>query len=72
MSLARGVSPDVDEAVVISGGNKVAIPGEVDVVDMSTVSSAGEDAVDEPTELGVVGSPGCADRVRRTIRVLLV
>jgi hypothetical protein len=57
MVLPARVTEDVNEAVVISSRDELAVVRKVNVVDVRAVCAQREDAVHKPAELGVVGRP---------------
>jgi len=51
------VSVDLDETVVITSGDEHTVLGTADTIDVSAVSTAGEDTLNIPRELGGLGGP---------------
>lgn len=70
-ALPTWVPEDVDESVVIAGGNHRLCLVHVDTVDVRTIRFSREDAVDEPPELAVLTSPHRAGGVRSSGGILV-
>jgi len=63
VALSSRVSEQVNKTVVISSCDDVVILGEINTIDVSSISSVREDAINEPAELGVASGPLCANSV---------
>src|SRR5688572_30349998 len=63
VSSSAGVSENVHESVVVTSGDEGLVLGEVNTVDVGAVGAGGEDAVNEPSVLGVAGGPDGVDGV---------
>ena len=72
VGLASGVAENVHQAIVITGRDQETILGEVDIVNMGAIGPRGEDTINQPAELGVVGGPLDTGGVGGTVRVLVV
>lgn len=70
-ALSGRVAEDVDETEVITSADEGLLLVHVDTVNVVTTSLSGEDTIDQPAELGVVGSPESALVVRGTARILI-
>lgn len=71
VSLTSRVVPDVNQAVVITSRDQISVSGEIHIVDVSSVSSCRENAVDKPSKLSVISSPLSINSVWCTISILL-
>ncbi len=71
VTFSARVSEDVDKAVVIASSNESIVLGERNAVDVSAISAAREDALDEPSVLGGVGLPGGVDSCGGAAGILL-
>lgn len=71
VTFSAWVSKDVHKAVVIASSNESFILGEPNAVDVSAISAAREDAIDEPSVLGRVGLPGGVDSCGGAAGILL-
>jgi len=64
------VSEELDETVIITASDEVSILGSADTVDVSTISTAGEDTLNIPAELGSLGGPNGTSGVGSTRSIL--
>lgn len=71
MSDSAWVSESSDEAEIITASDKGLVLVEINTVDVRSISSLGEDAVDEPSEFGVTGCPVYPSSIRSTAWVVI-
>ena len=69
-SSADRVSKDVDEAVIVTSGDKLSIGRSGDSVDMGSISALGVDAVHVPSKLDRLRVPVSTRGVRTSVLVL--
>ena len=70
-ALDAGVAEQVDETVVITSGEELAIAGASDGVDVSAITALGVDTLGVPRELDSLGGPDDGGGIAATRLVLL-
>jgi len=71
VALSAWVSEELDEAVVVTAGDKALVFIKVYTVDMSSISASWEDTINKPSKLGMLCSPLICLRVASSAWVVL-